>query len=130
MQNQKGMTVVGMLMAMVVVVLALIVVMRIVPVVIQHYSIVNAIESLSETPSTSMTGDPVEDITTLKANLNKRFDINGLEYLKENELVISPDGENKYKVTLKYQVTRPLAFNVSLLFSFDRTIKLVVKSEI
>jgi len=129
MQKQQGMTLIGMLLTMAVVVLAAIVVMRIVPVVIQHYSIINAIKSLDQTPASSLTGDPATDVQLLQDSLSKRFDINGLEDLKPEELVITPDGANKFKIELKYQVTRPLVYNVSLLFDFNRTIEVVVGSE-
>ena len=129
MQKQQGMTVIGMLLTMAVVVLAAIVVMRIVPVVIQHYSIVTSIKSLAQTPASSLTGDPATDVEILHNSLSKRLDINGLDDLKPGELVISPDGANKFKFHLKYNVTRPLMYNVSLLFSFDRTIEVEVGSE-
>jgi len=129
MQKQQGMTLIGMLLTMAVVVLAAIVVMRIVPVVIQHYSIINSIKSLDQTPASSLTGDPATDVQLLQDSLSKRFDINGLQDLKPEELIITPDGANKFKIQLKYQVTRPLVYNVSLLFDFDRTIEVVVGSE-
>jgi len=129
MQKQQGMTLIGMLLTMAVVVLAAIVVMRIVPVVIQHYSIINSIKSLDQTPASSLTGDPATDVQLLQDSLSKRFDINGLQDLKPEELIITPDGANKFKIQLKYQVTRPLVYNVSLLFDFNRTIEVVVGSE-
>lgn len=129
MRKQLGITLIGMLLTIVVIVMAAVVVMRVVPVVIQYYSIVTSIKSLNQTPASSLTGDPVTDVTTLRASLTKRLDINGLEDLKPDELVITPDGPNKFKVVLKYQVTRPLVYNVSLLFQFDRTIEVVVGSE-
>lgn len=129
MQKQQGMTLIGMLFTMAVVVMAAIVVMRIVPVVIEHYSIVSSIESLAQTPATSLTGDPASDVEVLRISLSKRLDINGLEDLKPGELLITPDGPNRFKIRLKYQVTRPLVYNVSLLFDFDRTIEVVAGSE-
>jgi hypothetical protein len=129
MRKQQGMTLIGMLLTMAVVVMAAIVVMRIVPVVIQHYTIVTAIKSLAETPAATLTGDPVADISTLRISLTKRLDINGLEDLKPEELTIVPDGEHQYKAHLKYTVIRPLVYNVSLLFHFDRNIEVVVGSE-
>lgn len=129
MKKQQGMTLIGMLLTMAVVVLAAIVVMRIVPVVIQHYSIINSIKSLDQTPASSLTGDPATDVQLLQDSLSKRFDINGLQDLKPEELIITPDGANKFKIQLKYQVTRPLVYNVSLLFDFNRTIEVVVGSE-
>ena len=129
MKKQQGMTLIGMLLIMGVVVLAAIVVMRIVPVVIQHYSIVTSIKTLDQTPASSLTGDPAADVEILHNSLSKRLDINGLEDLKPEELVITPEGENHFKVHLTYKVIRPLVYNVSLLFEFDRTIEVEIGSE-
>lgn len=129
MHKQKGITLIGMLLTVAVVVMAAVVVMRVVPVVIQYYTIVTSIKSLNQTQVSTLTGDPASDVNTLRISLTKRFDINGLEDLKPDELVIVPDGENHFKVTLKYQTTRPLVYNVSLLFQFDKTIEVVVGSE-
>jgi hypothetical protein len=129
MRKQQGMTLIGMLLTMVVVVFTAVVVMRIVPVVIQYYTIVSAIHSLDSTPASSLTGDPMLDVSELNTAITKRFDINGIEYLKPEELVIYPDGEHQFKVKLKYSVTRPLVYNMSLLFNFDRTIEVVIGSE-
>ena len=129
MKKQQGMTLIGMLLIMGVVVLAAIVVMRIVPVVIQHYSIVTSIKTLDQTPASSLTGDPAADVEILHSSLSKRLNINGLEDLKPEELVITPEGENHFKVQLTYKVIRPLVYNVSLLFEFDRTIEVEIGSE-
>lgn len=129
MHKQKGMTLIGMLMTVAVVVIVGITIMRIVPVYMQHYSIVNSIKSLNSTPLSSMTGDPSVDIFTLKRSLNKRLDINGIEDLKDNQILISPNGEHKFKARLKYQVVRSLVYNMFLLFDFDETYEVVAGSE-
>lgn len=129
MRKQYGMTLIGMLLTMVVVIMAAVIVMRVVPVIIQHYSIVASVKSLNQVPAENLTGDPAADVAVLRESLSRRLDINGLQDLKPEELVIVPDGANKYKATLKYQVIRPLVYNVSLLFQFNRTIEVVVGSE-
>lgn len=129
MRKQQGITLIGMLFTMAVVVMTAVIVMRVVPVVIQYYSIVTAIKSLNQTPVSSLSGDPMTDVTTLRTHLTKRLDINGIEDLQPGQLVITPDVDNQFKITLKYQVTRPLVYNVSLLFEFNRIIEVVVGSE-
>ena len=129
MQKQKGMTLIGMLFTVIVVVMAAIVVMRVVPVYLQHYTIVQSIKGLNSTPASTLTGDSYTDIDTLRKSLTKRFDINGVDDLKNNQLIISPDGPNKFKVQLKYQVVKPLVYNMSLLVDFDDTYEVVAGSE-
>lgn len=129
MQKQKGMTLIGMLMTVAILVIVGITIMRIVPVYMQHYSIVNSIKSLNSTPIASLSGDPISDIAVLKRSLNKRLDINGIEDLRDDQILMSPDGEHKFKARLKYQVVRSLVYNMYLLFSFDETFQVVAGSE-
>lgn len=129
MTKQKGMTLIGMLLTMAVVVMVVVVLMRVVPVVIQHYSIVTSIEALKETPASSLTGDAETDAATLRYGLSKRLNINGIDDLKPEQLIITPDGPNKFQMHLKYHVIRPLVYNVGLIFNFDRTIEVEVGSE-
>jgi hypothetical protein len=129
MKNQKGMTLIGMLMTVALLVMVGITIMRIVPVYMENYSIVNSIKSLNSTPIASLSGDPLADIAVLKRSLNKRLDINGIEDLKDNQILMSPDGEHKFKAHLKYQVIRSLVYNMSLLFDFDETYEVVAGSE-
>ncbi|MBL7479119.1 DUF4845 domain-containing protein [Legionella bononiensis] len=129
MRKQQGMTLIGMLFTVIVVVMAAIVVMRVVPVYLQHYTIVQSIKGLNSTPASTLTGDSYTDIDTLRKSLTKRFDINGVDDLKNDQLVISPDGPNKFKVQLKYQVVKPLVYNMSLLVDFDDTYEVVAGSE-
>lgn len=129
MNKQKGMTVIGMLFTAAVVVILAVIIMRIVPVYIQHFSIVDSIKSLSETPESSLSGDPALDTLELRKSLDKRLDINGVEDLQPNQISIVPSGPKKYKVKLKYQVIRPLVYNMKLLFDFDDIYEVTVRSE-
>lgn len=129
MQKQQGMTLVGMLFTATVVVMAAIIVMRVVPVYLQHYTITQSVKSLSTVPVDSLTGDPVTDVAVMKGDLDKRLNINSIDELKENDVVIVPKDEHRFQVTVKYQVIRPLGFNISLLFDFNDTYEVVAGSE-
>lgn len=129
MRKQQGMTLIGMLLVVACFVMAAIVVMRLVPVYLQHYEIVQSIKALKDTPRDTLTGDPSADVMVLRSDLNKRLDINGVDYLKENEVAFIPDGEHRFKVKLKYHTTRYLAYNISLLIEFEDTYEVVVGSE-
>ncbi|MGL6028629.1 MAG: DUF4845 domain-containing protein [Legionella sp.] len=129
MHNQKGITLIGMLFAAVAVICVGIFVMRVVPVYLQHYAIVQSIKDLGTIADSSLTGDNMSDAMALRRSLTKRLDINGINDLSDEELSITPDGENKYIVKLKYQATRPLVYNMSLLFQFDDVIEVKTHSE-
>lgn len=129
MGKQQGMTLIGMLFTAVVVVMAGIFIMRVVPVYIQHYSIIHSIKSLNSIPASSLSGDPYADVVTLRESVTKRLDINGIEDLKPEQLIISPAGTNKFKIRLKYQVIKPLIYNMSLLFNFENSFEVTAGSE-
>ncbi|KTC88795.1 DUF4845 domain-containing protein [Fluoribacter dumoffii] len=129
MLKQKGMTFIGTLFTVVVLIMAAVVIMRIIPVYLQYYSVLQSVKGLNSIPPSSLTGDPVTDINVLKSTLDKRLDINGVPSLKENQLSIEPKGSHKFRVKLKYQVIKPLVYNMSLLFDFDHTEEVVAGSE-
>lgn len=129
MHKQKGMTLIGMLITAVVIIFAATVVMRVIPVYLQYYSVLKSIKGLNSMPPSNLTGDPVADVNALKGNIDKRLSINGVDSLKDNQLKIEPLGNKKYRVKLHYQVTKPLISNMSLLFDFEHTEEVVVGSE-
>jgi hypothetical protein len=127
--KQQGMTFVGMLLTMTVVIVAALLIMRAVPVYIQYYSILESIKELNTVPVSSLTGDAYSDVEVLRGSLNKHLEINGLDNLKPDQLAIVPDGTNKFRVTLKYQVIKPLLYNINLLFDFNKIEEVTVGSE-
>lgn len=129
MQKQNGMTLIGTLLTIVAIVMAATVIMRVVPVYLHYYSIINSIDGLNKLPVSGLTGDSMQDVEELRSSLDKYLDINGIESLTENQLTIEPVGTNKFKVRLKYQVIKPLVYNVSLLFDFNHTEEVVPGSE-
>lgn len=121
MQKQNGMTLIGMLLTVIVFVMVGIVTIRIVPVYLQHYSVIQSIKSLNSTPTSSLSGDPIADIAVMRQSLTKRLDINGLEDFKDDQLQFTQSNESSYTVKLKYQIIKPLVYNISLLFDFNDT---------
>lgn len=128
MKKQQGMTFIGMLLAMMGVVITGLLVVQIIPVYIQNYSIKQSIRSLNQTPASDLTGDPITDIGILKSTLDKRLDINGISNIKEDQVKFIPSGDKKYTVKLKYQVVTPLVFHANLMFDFDETYEVEAKS--
>jgi hypothetical protein len=126
--TQKGMTLIGMLLTMGCVVVIGLILMQTVPVYIQHYSIAQSIKSLSSTPA-SLSGDTVVDEQFLRSALMKRLEVNGIYNIKERQIQIIPNGANKFKIAIQYQVTKPLAYHANLLFDFNETYEVKLGSE-
>ncbi|WP_454781034.1 DUF4845 domain-containing protein [Legionella sp. WA2022007384] len=129
MQKQKGMTFIGMTLTVALIVMAAIVVMRVIPVYLQYYSVIKSVKGLNALPLSSLSGDPMADVNVLKSTMDKRLNINGVESLKDDQLMVEPIGTNKFRVKVKYQVIKPLVYNISLLFDFDHTEEVVAGSE-
>ncbi len=123
------MTFIGMTLTVALIVMAAIVVMRVIPVYLQYYSVIKSVKGLNALPLSSLSGDPMADVNVLKSTMDKRLNINGVESLKDDQLMVEPIGTNKFRVKVKYQVIKPLVYNISLLFDFDHTEEVVAGSE-
>lgn len=127
--KQKGMTLIGMLIILVMVITTGIVVMQSVPVYIQNYSIQKSIKNLNTISSEKLTGDSFSDIIEMKDTLDRFMDINGIYNFDMKSITFERQEGNVYKVRLKYNVVRHLFYNVNLLFKFDDTIEVNPGSE-
>src|SRR5688572_2462109 len=104
MNKQKGISLIGMLFTLVIFIMATSIVIRIVPVYIQYYSILKTIKGLNNTSPSKLTGDLLTDINTLRSSIDKRLSMNGIESLKEDQLIIEPLDAHKFRIKLKYHV--------------------------
>lgn len=128
MYRNKGVTFLGMLLILATVVIAGILIIRVIPTYIEHYSVVQAVDALNRLPASDFTGDPMVDAGTLRNKLLNQFTINGVDYITPEQLTVTPDKENHFIVTIKYQVILPLVANANLLFKFDDSREVNVKT--
>ncbi len=128
MQKQHGMTLIGILLVVIVIMLG-IALMRSIPVYLTHYYVVKSIKELNTIPRVNITDDSLANIEAMKESLNKHFEINGINDFKMEHFTFKQTGGDSYTVLLKYQVTQPLFYNISLLFKFDDTIEVQPGSE-
>lgn len=119
MQKSQGITLIGMLLTAVVVGVIGIIVMRIVPVYIQYYEVINSVKSLNSLPSTEFSVDVSSNAMVLRSKLMNQLYVNSIESIKPEQITFDPDGEGAFKVSIKYTVIQPLIANVSLLFNFE-----------
>lgn len=129
MRKQQGITLIGMLLTMAVVVIAGIVVMRVVPVYLEHYAVVTSLASLNKLPPTEFSLDPASNANILRSKLINQLYVNSIESIKPEEIKIIPNGEGKFSISVKYEVTRPLVGNIRLLFDFQASQEVNVSAE-
>lgn len=126
MRRQGGMTLIGMVLTMAVVVIAGIVVMRAVPVYIRFYEVKSSVRALNTLPTTEFTTDPSSNAHYLRTKLMNQLYVNSIESITPEQINIIPDGTNAFKITIKYQEIRPLIANIRLLFDFSLAEKVII----
>lgn len=121
MRKQQGMTLIGMLLTVAVVVIGGVVLMRIIPVYIQNYEVKSSIKALQNLDSNEFSMDAATNAAVLRKRLMNQFTINGLDDIKTDDLTIVPDGRGNFTIGLKYTVIKPLVSNISLMFQFEES---------
>tara|TARA_Y100000588_G_C14269940_1_gene931876 strand:- start:2827 stop:3207 length:381 start_codon:yes stop_codon:yes gene_type:complete len=120
MKKQTGMTFIGMLSTVAIIVVVGVLIMRVVPVYLQYYAVKQSVHALNKQPSDSMGGSPLTHIANMKDRLKKQFSVDGVE-IPENQISIKPLQDNEYEVKVVYTEKRALIGSMSLLFEFDIT---------
>ncbi len=119
MHKHQGITLIGMLLTMAIIIIAGVITMRVVPVYIQYYEVKNSMQALDKIPATEFSSDPAANGAMLRTKLLNQLYVNSIESISPEQIIIEPNGENKFKLSIKYKVIRPLIANVSLLFDFN-----------
>jgi len=104
----------------VLVVLALIfsVVIKLVPVYIQHYSVVSSLRNVAaeRTPNSRVTKAGV------RARLLRQFNVNDID-LSKDTISIEMEGK-RAKLKVEYEVRKPFVGNIDLIVHFDNSVEL------
>lgn len=118
--KQRGMTVIGMLLLLVVLGFMALIAMKVVPMYIQFYTIKSTIESIRKEPQLAQMSP-----TDIHNALQKRFDIGYVDQLKARDLKIRNDAESRGRVLeLVYDDERELFYGLYVLLKVDETIPL------
>lgn len=123
--GQKGITFLSFVIVLAVIGFFLFIGMRLFPVYVTYYGAVKDIKALSQEPGASTR--TIEDI---RNELERRFNISyveGLDLNKDIKLVNSPTGK---QLQLKYEMRRPLIYNLDYVAMFDKTFPLSGKAAI
>lgn len=129
MSKFQGMTLIGMLLTLAVVVAVGVTLLRVVPVYIQHFEVVSSVKALNALPSSDFSGDPASDAAMLRNKLLNQLYVNSIESITPDQILITPDDHAHFKISIKYQVIRPLVANVRLLFDFETSQEVKVSGE-
>lgn len=113
--SQKGITAVAVVIVIVLIGFAFFIVLKVTPVYIEYYGVVNSLRSLEE-----------EDLAVralsnvaLRTLIRKRFDLNDVWRIKPEDVKIKKTGK-LITIIADYEALVPLFGNVNLLFIFHR----------
>ncbi|MFZ1827720.1 MAG: DUF4845 domain-containing protein [Candidatus Competibacteraceae bacterium] len=118
--KQRGMTVIGMLLLIVVIGFAALIAMKVVPMYIQYYTIKTTVESIRKEPQLAQMSP-----TEIHNAIQKRFDIGYVERPKARDLKIRNDAETRGRVLeLVYEDEQELFYGLYVLLKVDEAIPL------
>lgn len=115
-KRQRGFSLFGWLFILIILGLLVIFGLRVFPMYMDYFTVVNIVEGLYADESTAK-NSPRE----LREKLNKRFRTNNLWDLDSKEVVhLSRDRSRGVLMHIRYEVRSPLFYNLSIIANFDR----------
>lgn len=118
--SQRGITLIGLVMLLALVIFAVFIGMKLFPVYSEYYSVAQAMEQIKKQPGVAQYS-PAE----LRSTFEKRLYISYVESVKKKDVKISRS--NGYKMRVKYEVRRSLIGNLDYVAKFEKTIELTGK---
>ena len=116
--RQRGMTVIGMLLVIIVIAFVALIAMKVVPMYVQYYSIKSTIESIRKEPQVAqMTPQDIQNA------IQKRFDIGYVDNITARDLKIRNDPKGRV-LDLVYQDERTLFYGLSVVLKVSEAIPL------
>lgn len=115
-KRQRGFSLFGWLFILIILGLLVIFGLRVFPMYMDYFTVVNIVEGMYADESTAK-NSPRE----LREKLNKRFRTNNLWDLDSKEVVhLSRDRNRGVLMHIRYEVRSPLFYNLSIIANFDR----------
>lgn len=121
-RKQQGMTGLGWLTIIALIIFFALVGMKMAPVYLENHSIQSTLETLKETPFITK-----KSIPEIRELMKRKFDINYIDSVnaKNKEEVIITKKGGVLEVQVKYEVWRNFAGNVFIVMQFDDSVKMV-----
>ena len=117
-ERQRGMTVIGMLLLLIVIGFVALIAMKVVPMYVQYYSIKSTIESIRKEPQLAQMS--TQDIQNA---IQKRFDIGYVDNIKARDLKIRNDPKGRV-LDLVYQDEQVLFYGLFVVLKVNEAILL------
>jgi hypothetical protein len=112
--SQNGMTYLGMLILMIVIAFGAIIVIKVVPLYLEHFKVESSMKSLAQEPKDQLAGLPPSEIEKL---LIKRLSINDVEHVTKDDISVTKEG-GKTVISIDYEARVSLFMNIDLVVRF------------
>jgi hypothetical protein len=114
-RQQKGVTAIGWLIILGLIGFFVLLTLKMLPSYLEYYKIASTLETMTKDSG-------YENPAEIRDIAERRFDISYVKTITHKDLKIKPYGQS-YLVTAKYESRVPLFFNVSVVMSFDKQVK-------
>ena len=116
--KQRGLSYTGWLMVIAIVAMISVMAFRVVPVYMQHATVVTIIKSLQDEPDIGR-----KSRAEIRAILGKRFNMNMVTSVSGKDITITKKNHTMF-VELNYQVKQPVVHNMEVLMTFSDQIEM------
>lgn len=120
-KQQQGATALGMLTIIAILGLGLYAVIRLLPVYLEYYSVVQSMEGVA-----AEAAGGGASVDKLRFSLNRKWLIEDITTIKYDEIIIRKAGSG-FEMTAEYRAEKPFIGNVSLVADFDKTVAVTVE---
>ena len=115
--NQQGLTFISLVFILGLIGFFVLLGLKIGPIYLNHSKVVSALADIKKTPDIE-----VQSESEIRNSLSKRFDINYVDDVTQDDITITRHG-NYLKVVIEYEVARKIAGNLSVLVEFNDNIE-------
>ncbi len=116
--RQRGLGLIGFLGAIALVMVAATLLVKIVPIYLEHWTVRSVLDGLAEAPP------PVEDAEDLRRIVQRRLAINDVRRIGVEQIEVRADEAGGWRIRIHYQAEAPLSGNLSLVARFDDQVHL------
>ena len=117
-KHQRGVTVIGWLFLLIPIGIVVYAAIRLTPIYLNYMKVVRSMDQLV----IDFRDDESATATSLRSSLERRLDIEAVDYPQLKDFVVRRDGR-VWIVQTKYEDVAPLFSNLSLLLTFDKTVR-------
>ena len=115
-RKQQGITMLGWIVLLIPVALVVYAGIRLAPVYLNYYRVMRTVSQVAQEAK----GDETTNANTLRNALDKRLDIESIEFPDIKDFVIKRDGQ-QWVIEVSYEEPIPFIYNISLLATFNKS---------